>query len=168
MDTAVATGLNVVRAWGHSVSPEYALQTAPGQYSEAIFRGLDYAVEQARRRGIKASFSVSSSQAVTSMLSHTFHIFPAPRQGALADRLHVKAAQMLDEDFVEFQYRMPLPTRYSTRPTNPPKGHDEQSTIMILLTGVAACGAETHANSSPLCTNSSRCSHVDHIRPQAT
>lgn len=102
MDTAVATGLNVVRAWGHSVSPEYALQTAPGQYSEAIFRGLDYAVEQARRRGIKASFSVSSSQGVTVMLFHTFHIFPAPRQGALADRLHIKAAQIVDEDFVEF------------------------------------------------------------------
>ena len=56
MDKAVGTGLNVVRAWAHSVSPEYALQTAPGVYSEAIFRGLDYALEQARRRGLKASF----------------------------------------------------------------------------------------------------------------
>ena len=53
MDQAVETGLNVVRAWAHTVSPEYALQTAPGQFSEPIFRGLDYALDQARRRGIK-------------------------------------------------------------------------------------------------------------------
>lgn len=53
MDKAVATGLNVLRTWAHTVSPEYALQTAPGQFSEPIFRGLDYALDEARRRGIK-------------------------------------------------------------------------------------------------------------------
>ena len=53
MDKATAAGLNLVRAWAHTVSPEYALQTAPGQYNEAVFRGLDYALDQARLRGLK-------------------------------------------------------------------------------------------------------------------
>ena len=38
----------------------YALQTAPGQFNEAIFRGLDYALDQARRRGLKASSRLCS------------------------------------------------------------------------------------------------------------
>ncbi|EIE26341.1 hypothetical protein COCSUDRAFT_58878 [Coccomyxa subellipsoidea C-169] len=54
MDKAVGYGLNVMRAWAHSVSDGYALQTAPSQFNEAIFRGLDYALDQARRRGLKA------------------------------------------------------------------------------------------------------------------
>ena len=53
MDAAVASGLNVMRAWAHAVSPEYALQTSPGVFSEPIFRGLDYALDQARARGLK-------------------------------------------------------------------------------------------------------------------
>ena len=53
MDAAVASGLNVMRAWAHAVSPEYALQTSPGAFSEPIFRGLDYALDQARLRGLK-------------------------------------------------------------------------------------------------------------------
>lgn len=107
MDTAVATGLNVVRAWGHSVSPEYALQTEPGQYSEAIFRGLDYAVEQARRRGIKASFSVSSSQGVTVMLFHTFLMFPALRQGCTCRQAACKGRPTVGRGFCGCQYRAP-------------------------------------------------------------
>ena len=45
--------LNLVRFFAFAVSPEYALQPSPGQYSEAIFRGLDYALEQLRSRGLK-------------------------------------------------------------------------------------------------------------------
>ena len=42
MERAQHHGLNVVRIWAHPVSAPYALQTAPGKYNEAVFRGLDY------------------------------------------------------------------------------------------------------------------------------
>lgn len=42
-----------MRTWAHSVSKPYALQTSPGQYNEAIFRGLDYVIAQARLTGIR-------------------------------------------------------------------------------------------------------------------
>lgn len=53
LDLAVANGLNIVRFFAFAVSPEYALQPSPGQYSEAIFKGLDYALDQLRSRGLK-------------------------------------------------------------------------------------------------------------------
>jgi hypothetical protein len=53
MDDAVATGLNLVRFFALPVDTQYALQSAPGQFNEAAFRGLDYALECARARGIK-------------------------------------------------------------------------------------------------------------------
>ncbi|KAK9841349.1 hypothetical protein WJX74_004374 [Apatococcus lobatus] len=53
MDQAVSSGLTVMRAMAFGVSPEYALETSPGQYSETIFRGMDYMLDQARQRGIK-------------------------------------------------------------------------------------------------------------------
>ena len=46
-------GLNVIRAWATSASQNYALQTAPGNFSEAMFRGLDYALDQARLLDLK-------------------------------------------------------------------------------------------------------------------
>ena len=46
-------GLNVVRAWATSASSNYALQTSPGNFSEAMFRGLDYALDQARQLDLK-------------------------------------------------------------------------------------------------------------------
>ena len=52
-DMAVASNLNLVRFFAFAVSPEYALQPSPGQYNEAIFRGLDYALDQLRSRGLK-------------------------------------------------------------------------------------------------------------------
>ena len=57
-DTAVNNNLNLVRFFAFAVSPEYALQPSPGQYSEAIFRGLDYALEQLRSRGLKVGTAV--------------------------------------------------------------------------------------------------------------
>ena len=53
MDDAVATGLNLVRFFALPVDTQYALQSAPGRFNEAAFRGLDYALECARARGIK-------------------------------------------------------------------------------------------------------------------
>ncbi|RMZ57555.1 hypothetical protein APUTEX25_001755 [Auxenochlorella protothecoides] len=53
LDRAQAKGVNVVRAWAQAVTPNYALETAPGQYNEAVFQGLDYLLDEARQRGIR-------------------------------------------------------------------------------------------------------------------
>lgn len=55
MTKAKEAGLNVVRAWATSASSNYALQTSPGNFSEAMFRGLDYALDQARQLDLKVS-----------------------------------------------------------------------------------------------------------------
>lgn len=60
MDAAVAAGFTVMRAWTHGVTPNYALQTSPGVYNEAMFRGLDYALDEARQHGIKVSSTLLS------------------------------------------------------------------------------------------------------------
>ena len=55
LDTAVANNLNVMRIWAQTVGFNRApFQTSPGVYNENIFRGLDYALDQARQRNIKA------------------------------------------------------------------------------------------------------------------
>lgn len=51
-------GLNVVRAWASSASSNYALQTTPGNFSEGMFRGLDYALDQARQLDLKVGHLV--------------------------------------------------------------------------------------------------------------
>ena len=55
MDLAVESGLTVMRGWAHSVDANTNLQTAPGVYNEAVFRGLDYALDEASKRGLKVS-----------------------------------------------------------------------------------------------------------------
>ena len=60
MDDAVATSLNLVRFFALPVDTQYALQSAPGQFNEAAFRGLDYALECARARGIKVRLAVAA------------------------------------------------------------------------------------------------------------
>jgi mannan endo-1,4-beta-mannosidase len=54
MNAGVAAGLTVLRAWSHGVTANYALQTSPGVYNEAMFRGLDYALDQAAQHNLKA------------------------------------------------------------------------------------------------------------------
>lgn len=46
-------GFNVMRTWAQSVDPQYALQPQPGVFSEAVFQGLDYLLDEARQAGIK-------------------------------------------------------------------------------------------------------------------
>ncbi len=58
MDRAVADGMSFMRAWGHGVHNETALQTAPGVYREGIFVGLDYALDEARKHGLKVGWFV--------------------------------------------------------------------------------------------------------------
>ena len=57
-------GLNVIRAWATSASSNYALQTSPGNFSETMFRGLDYALDQARQLDLKVSYLVEHSMPV--------------------------------------------------------------------------------------------------------
>ncbi len=61
MDLAVADGLTVLRTFAFATDAPYALQTSPGVYNEAVFRGLDYALDQARQRGLKARQSIVRS-----------------------------------------------------------------------------------------------------------
>eukprot|EP00891_Asterochloris_glomerata_P005372 jgi/Astpho2/5372/fgenesh1_pg.00075_%23_44_t len=58
MDLAVSNNLTVMRIWAQSVDSLAALQISPGVYKEEMFRGLDYALDQASQRNIKviASF----------------------------------------------------------------------------------------------------------------
>ncbi len=70
MDTAVANNLNVMRIWAQTVGFNRApFQTSPGVYNENIFRGLDYTLDQARQRNLKASTLLIVSLA--KMLYHT-------------------------------------------------------------------------------------------------
>ena len=55
MSKGKAAGLNVIRAWATASSQPYALQPSNGTYSEAMFRGLDYALELARQQDLKVS-----------------------------------------------------------------------------------------------------------------
>lgn len=55
MSKGQAMGLNVVRAWATASSQPYALQPSPGNFSEGMFRGLDYALDQARQYNLKVS-----------------------------------------------------------------------------------------------------------------
>jgi mannan endo-1,4-beta-mannosidase len=54
-------GFNAMRTWVHPVNPQYALQTAPGEYSEAAFRGLDYVLDEARKNNIKLILAFTSN-----------------------------------------------------------------------------------------------------------
>lgn len=54
MDAALAAGLNTLRMWSHGVTSTFSSQPSPGAFAEPMFRGLDYALEQARLRNIKA------------------------------------------------------------------------------------------------------------------
>lgn len=65
LDDAAASGLNVVRAWAHTVSPPYALEVAPGQYNEPIFRGFDYMLDEARKRGIRMLLALTDNWQLT-------------------------------------------------------------------------------------------------------
>lgn len=61
MDAGEAAGFNTMRAWAHTVSEEFALQTAPGEYNEGIFRGFDYVLDEARKHGIRLILSFTDN-----------------------------------------------------------------------------------------------------------
>jgi hypothetical protein len=55
LDKAASLGLTVLRTWAFSDGPESyrALQRAPGIYDENTFLGLDFAISEASKRGIR-------------------------------------------------------------------------------------------------------------------
>lgn len=61
LDDAAAAGMTVMRAWAHGVQPDAVLQVAPGQYNHELLRGLDYAMDQARIRGIRVLLSLTDN-----------------------------------------------------------------------------------------------------------
>lgn len=66
LEQAAAAGLNTVRAWVQPVSPQYALQDAPGgEFNEAAFQGLDYLLDQARKTGMRVILSLTTNWSQT-------------------------------------------------------------------------------------------------------
>jgi len=61
LDDGAAAGFNVVRFLAHGVSRETALQTAPGAYSGAAWKGLDYALAEAGARGLRVILALTSN-----------------------------------------------------------------------------------------------------------
>ena len=55
MSKGKAAGLNTIRAWATASSQPYALQPSNNTYSEAMFKGLDYALDLARQHDLKVS-----------------------------------------------------------------------------------------------------------------
>lgn len=51
-------GLNAVRTWVQPVTPEYSLIEEPGKYNEAVFRGLDYFIDECRKHGVRPILSL--------------------------------------------------------------------------------------------------------------
>ncbi|KAE9586752.1 hypothetical protein Lal_00004602 [Lupinus albus] len=51
-------GLNIARTWAFSDGGYKPLQNSPGSYNEEMFRGLDFAIAEARKYGIKLVLSL--------------------------------------------------------------------------------------------------------------
>lgn len=64
LDQAAQAGFTVVRAWAHGVSTDYPVLLGPGSYNEGMLRGLDYALDEARKRGLKVG-GLSSAPGAT-------------------------------------------------------------------------------------------------------
>ena len=55
-----ALGFNTMRTWAHAVNAQYTLQTKPGVFSEPVFQGLDYLLDEARSSGVKLILAFTS------------------------------------------------------------------------------------------------------------
>ena len=65
LEKAADVGFNTVRAWVQPVSPQYALQDAPGNFNEAALEGLDYLLDEARKNGIRVILSLTTNWSPT-------------------------------------------------------------------------------------------------------
>jgi mannan endo-1,4-beta-mannosidase len=61
MNEAVANGLKVVRMWAHTITPGHAMQPEPGAFDEDILEGMDFVMDEARKRGLKIIWAVSDN-----------------------------------------------------------------------------------------------------------
>lgn len=61
LDTAKAAGLNTMRTWAFTVDEAFSMQPEPGVYNEGALRGLDYLLDEARKRGIKLILAFTSN-----------------------------------------------------------------------------------------------------------
>ncbi|XP_022941053.1 mannan endo-1,4-beta-mannosidase 7-like [Cucurbita moschata] len=57
-EEAVKHGLSIGRTWAFSDGGDSPLQYSPGSYNEKMFQGLDFAVSEARKYGIKLILSL--------------------------------------------------------------------------------------------------------------
>ncbi|GJN22793.1 hypothetical protein PR202_gb10392 [Eleusine coracana subsp. coracana] len=95
---ASAHGLNLARTWAFSDGGDKPLQSSPGVYDEAMFKGLDFVVAQARRHGVYLLLC----------LTNNFHDFGGKRQYVQwardaadddDDDLVITTAAAADDDF---------------------------------------------------------------------
>lgn len=61
LDSAVQAGVTVIRGWAHGTSPQYPSLLKPGEYNEGMLRGLDFLLDEARKRGLKLILSFTSN-----------------------------------------------------------------------------------------------------------
>lgn len=57
LETAASSGLNVIRAWAHTVDPDYPVMKGPGEYDEFGLRALDFLLDEASKVGIRVILS---------------------------------------------------------------------------------------------------------------
>lgn len=55
LDIAARNGFTVMRAWAHGVTDAYATVTSSGDAIDGVLKGLDFALAEARKRGLKVS-----------------------------------------------------------------------------------------------------------------
>lgn len=53
LNRAAEDGLTVMRAWAHTITEGHAMSPAPGEYDERVLEGMDFVMDEARKRGIK-------------------------------------------------------------------------------------------------------------------
>ncbi|KAM0025903.1 putative mannan endo-1,4-beta-mannosidase [Helianthus debilis subsp. tardiflorus] len=58
LQTVAKMGLTVCRTWAFNDGDYNALQVAPGQFDERVFKALDYVIAEARQVGIRLLFSL--------------------------------------------------------------------------------------------------------------
>ena len=61
MNEAVRAGLKVVRMWAHTITRGHAAQVSPGVWNEEVLEGMDFVLDQARRRGLKIIWALADN-----------------------------------------------------------------------------------------------------------
>ena len=70
-------GFNVVRTWANPVVLEHALLEEPGVYNEAMFRGLDYFLDEARKSNVRVILNLLDNWQEAGGIPHMQTLFPS-------------------------------------------------------------------------------------------